>query len=207
MTLDSDTNNPEDEDKEYQELFETAFDELDELGWLPSLIDQSDLLVPEELHSCFTDAPFANCLECGCEILESGTTYVIQKARRGGETVLELAMCLACAQSVQGSMSAESKATMEEFMANLMPRAENHTPGTCLNCCREVDSDEDEYEIAGLALGPILLTPLIMFCSECHEELEENLSEETKKGGEEFIEKNFPGIPADMGLPISFLGG
>ena len=208
MTKDDQGNNPSAEggDENEREFVGSEYDELDEMQWLPELIDQSSLMVPDELHSCFSNEPFQHCIECGCNVLNGGTTYVIQKARRDGETVLELAICMNCAQSMQDGMSEESREAMEEFLGGLMPRSEDHQDGTCLSCGCEVDQAEDEYEIAGLALGPILLTPVILFCVACHEELEQNLSEETRKGGEDFIEKNFPGIPADLGLPISFLG-
>ncbi len=186
---------------------EGGLDHLDEAQWLPEMLQQSDLLVPEELHSCFSDAPFEHCIECGCNLMESGITYVIQKARRNGETVLELAICMNCAQSMQDTMSVESRAVMEEFMDRLVPRTEEHEEGTCLCCGRDLDRSGDEYEIAGLALGPLLLSPVIMFCVQCHEELEESLSEETRRGGQAFIEKNFPGIPADLGLPVGLFGG
>ena len=206
MTKENDSNNPEGEEQDSYEPFEEEFGEFEELSWLGDLVDKSSLEVPRELHSCFSNEPFKNCIECGGEIVESGSTYVIQKARRNGETVLELAICIDCAQSMQDTMSVESRKTMETFLAGLMPKAENHPEGCCLSCSRSVDASEDEYEIAGLALGPMLLSPPILFCVDCHEELEKNLSEETRKGGEDFIEKNFPGIPADFGLPISFLG-
>ncbi len=204
---DTDNDRPQDDETDPFEFFDEDLDDLDEYQWLPHLINQSDLKLPKELHSCFSEAPFEICIECGCDILNDGTTYVVQKAKRNGETVLELAICMTCAQGVKGTMSEESRETMEQFMGEMAANAEDHEEGTCLACGFQVDQKDGEYEIAGMAMGPILITPILLFCAKCHEELDSKLSEETRKGGEDFIEKNFPGIPADIGLPISFLGG
>ncbi|MCB9833218.1 MAG: hypothetical protein H6807_12155 [Planctomycetes bacterium] len=173
--------------------------DLEEIGFLlPEL--------PEELHSCFEEGPFRHCIECGCELLDSGRTYLIQKAQRDGETLLEMAICQDCAGQVQGKVSEESRKVLEAFIERIGARSGRLPEGSCLACLQTV-RPEDEFEVAALARGRHLVAPPLIICSRCHEELEESLSEETRRGGQEFIEKNFPGVPADLGLPFGLVSG
>ncbi len=180
---------------------EDPADILDHLAGIEFLLPE----IPDELHSCFEEGPFRICIECGHDLLESGRSYLIQKARRDGETLLELAICQDCASRVQGKVSDESRAVLEEFVERIGARAGSVPSGSCLACRTEVPP-EAEFEIAALARGGRLLAPPLLICGSCHEELEESLSEETKKGGQDFIEKNFPGVPAELGLPFSLVG-
>ena len=195
-------NEPEDEIEDFD--FPDSIEELSELFWSISETEPSFPTIPLELTSSYSDGPFEICIECGVNLMENGCNYVIQKSRRNGETVLEMAICSDCAGNMDGQISEESKIAIEDYLSSLSPKADSITEGQCIGCDSMIDQDQADFEIVGMARGPYLLSPAIVFCHSCQEKFEELLSEETKKGGQDFIDKNFPGVPENMGLPVGF---
>jgi len=79
------------------------------------------LAIPEVFWSDLTKQPFNKCIQCETELLESGSTYVIEKAVKGfhqgviHSTLFEYAMCIDCVTSLRGELSESSRKNIEEF--------------------------------------------------------------------------------------------
>ena len=156
--------------------------------------------MPRELYSCFAEAPFAACIECGRDLTVDPVPYGIQKVRRGGETIFEFALCMPCMEGINGEMSEESRLNIETFIA----QAEFHSLRleACNLCGRSSGPDLDEAVICGLGWAGFLVEPPRSICVECADGLERLLSKATRDQMGDFTTRNFPGVPADVDLPV-----
>lgn len=160
--------------------------------------------VPPEFWSAYSSGPFEHCIECGCSLVEDGAPlYSIEKVMKAGETILEFAMCMGCAKSTSREISEESRERIDEFLsgANIVSMGLVR----CSFCGELQDEAEGEFERFTLARYTSMIGPGHVVCHRCQEALEKLLSVETRRSMDEFVEKNFPGVPEGLILPVGAL--
>jgi hypothetical protein len=152
-------------------------------------------LIPEELYSEYEERPFKVCTRCGETLADFEEGYQVAKVFRAGEAVFEYALCLPCHSAMQDEFSDETKQAMEEFFSE---NAKTHLGiRSCAIC--EIDRDDlpqNEYALTGICGGDLMLQG-VMFCAPCIERTNELVSKKTRDVWRDFIDENFPGVPAD----------
>ncbi len=160
--------------------------------------------VPPEFWSAYSSGPFERCIECGCSLLEDGAPlYSIEKVMKAGETILEFAMCMGCAKSTSREISEESRERIDEFLSGA--RIVSTGLVECSFCGELQDEEEGEFERFTLARYGSMIGPGHVVCHRCQSALEGLLSVETRRSMDEFVEKNFPGVPEGLILPVAAL--
>jgi hypothetical protein len=160
------------------------------------LPDEDDpISIPEVLHSAYLEAPFRECVSCGTDLSDPDCIYQIQKTWKGGEVVLELAICGACAANLLRDFSEESLERMQRFFGERFRGEE--AEDACNFCGAEIGEDT-EYEIGAACRGSNMLRPPIRVCGECVASSQENLSRKTREAWGEFLDLNLPGVPQSM---------
>ncbi len=160
--------------------------------------------VPPEFWSAYSSGPFEHCIECGRSLLEDGAPlYSIEKVMKAGETILEFAMCMGCAKSTSKEISEESRERIDEFLSG----ASIVSTGLvrCSFCGEFQDEAEGEFERFTLARYTSMIGPGHVVCHRCQEAMEKLLSVETRRSMDDFVEKNFPGVPEGLILPVAAL--
>jgi hypothetical protein len=77
--------------------------------------------IPSIFYSDLTAEPFKHCFQCDRELLNSGVSYIIEKAfkqllpHQTKSTIFEYAMCLNCYEKIRHSFSAKSIENMQLF--------------------------------------------------------------------------------------------
>ena len=151
--------------------------------------------IPEELWSDYLEAPFQECTVCGRPL--DDVLYEIQKVSNGRETILEIACCFHCSQALASEYSRESMEAIRNFLASRLDL--DRGEGLC-NLCGEPFSRAPTVSVWGLSSRGNLLLPVIHVCGFCEEAMQELLSEKTRKARDDFINRTFPGVPADLDL-------
>ena len=178
--------------------------------------------IPRLFESVEKEAPFAECLQCGRNLLDSDCQYVIEKVFRGTEAIIELAMCLNCRDQSSQSMSAESAEAMQiffddrvnfsgrihELLAQREPGNDPTSIDDWVDRCLfsgQPRSEMREYQIVALCAGKEVIRDFfpIMISGEVIKELADVLSDETKGWMDDFIETNF-GMPPEFCEPPEF---
>ncbi|MAG58514.1 MAG: hypothetical protein CMJ83_19675 [Planctomycetes bacterium] len=192
--------------------------------------DPSENGIPDVLHSVFADGPFKQCVECGQELLESATPHAVEKVVREGEVIFEYAICASCIITIFQEYSEESLERIREYLEQemsplgdpgfidqllwsvgqptedaIVQSREGKSLDTC-HRCGQVDAFNSEHTVTGLLVGDRLATEVSTICGACTEGLEELLSKQTKDVHDDFIRRNFPGVPEGLDLPIGALG-
>ena len=99
----------------------------------PNLLD-----IPEEFYPFESTEPFSECKVCGLDLSLGTTDYFVEKAVKNNITyqvkdiVFEYAICSACAQNMQKSISTESMENMQAFFSNqqlFMSKIKAHQQG------------------------------------------------------------------------------
>ena len=151
--------------------------------------------IPVELYSEYEERPFKVCTRCGETLADFEEGFQIAKVFRAGEAVFEYALCLPCHSAMQEEFSDETKEAMEKFFSE---NAKTHLGlMTCAIC--EVDREDlpqNEYALTGICGGSLMMQG-VMFCSPCIEQTNELVSKKTRDVWRDFIDENFPGVPAD----------
>ena len=198
---------------------------------LPQDQEPKDDGVPPLLHSTETGTPFKQCIECSTELLGSWIPYAIEKIVRQGEVVFEYAICAPCMGVIAQEYSEESIENIREYLAGTpleesaeidrllkafgqmtedgftQPSSlEEEEPDRCQRCGQTDSGFSEERTVAGLMIGGRLATGISALCGTCTEGIEEVLSQKTRDVQGDFIERNFPGVPAGLDLPIGVLG-
>lgn len=176
--------------------------------------------VPRLFWSEYSEAPFAECVDCGCELNESDF-YLIQKCYVGTEPVFEFAICNRCRASVSARCSEETNRNVQAFLLDLLQAREqtleelsevDDVLNKCLeHCliCNRARSTCHRYNIGGLfrmsdlvvQLSPQAQSPL-MICQHCEAAMGELISQQTRETWDRFVEDNFDGPPGiDLDLP------
>lgn len=79
--------------------------------------------IPEIFHSYSDQEPFKRCMNCGIELINSNTHYLIEKAIKqyvdfsATDTIFEYAICLKCHQEFVGSYSQKSLDSLKAYFA------------------------------------------------------------------------------------------
>ncbi len=162
-------------------------------------MDPSDLAsprpIPEELHSEYEERPFLTCTRCGESLREFEEGYQVAKVFKRGEVIFEYALCAPCHSGIVDEFSSESRRALEDFFTENMTSGLG--AGVCGICNRgRADLSEPEYTLGAVCLGSDLLESL-MICSECTERSNAFISKKTQGIYGDFINDNFPGVPAD----------
>mgnify|MGYP001229132749 CR=1 FL=1 len=181
--------------------------------------------VPKLFWSEYSEAPFARCIDCECE-LEECEFYLVQKCYVGGEAVFEFAICSTCRESVSSQCSEETNRAIQTFLMEYLSRREREFEENteiddvlrkcmdeCIICSR-LRSECHRYTIGGLCreldlvvqLGPQAQSPLLI-CQDCEASLSELVSKKTRDTWDRFVEEKFdgpPGVGVDMpsGTPV-----
>jgi len=159
--------------------------------------------IPVSLHSAYEEGPFTKCTVCRKPLDQLGL-YEIQKVHRGSEVVFETAICNLCGEELIRELSQESLDAMKGFLlcSEFKPTQE------CDHChfCGFPRALFSNFTVVGACQESSLLLPQILMCEKCSESLNERLSRKTREVQGDFIQDNFPGVPADLDLSPS-LGG
>ncbi|MEM7035593.1 MAG: hypothetical protein AAF570_01365 [Bacteroidota bacterium] len=173
---------------------------------------QPDHRIPKMFHSFLTGQPFTQCIVCERNLLEPGVQYMVEKAVKKADVIIEYAMCMGCMQKKFEQLSLESRARIESYFAQhadphkriqgLLDRYHgfnlNGWMGECMISGQARDEME-EYTVVGAFQGTDLLvgpTPYIIGL-EARAEMSELLSPQTKDEMDNFIDENF-GLPPEL---------
>jgi hypothetical protein len=150
--------------------------------------------IPPDLHSFLTGGPFRTCTVCGCGLTNAGL-YEIQKVYRGSEVVFEMALCQTCSEGLSREFSKESIDALKGFLvSSFQPSPETRQ----CHFCAFPRALANGYTLVGACRAETLLLPLIVLCDTCGEKLQSLLSKKTRACQDDFIQNNFPGVPADV---------
>jgi len=151
--------------------------------------------MPEELYSEYEERPFKLCTRCGETLADFDEGYQVAKVFRSGEAVFEYALCLPCHTNMQDEFSTETKEAMEKFF---IEKAKVHLGiRTCAICeIEREDLPQEEFSLTGICGGELMMQG-VMLCSPCIELTNELVSKKTRDVWRDFINDNFPGVPAD----------
>jgi hypothetical protein len=73
--------------------------------------------VPRDFWSEYSEQPFETCVQCESRLYSDPRRgYIIQKHVVAGETVFEMAICVACAHQLHEEFSDESRRSLNEFV-------------------------------------------------------------------------------------------
>jgi hypothetical protein len=161
----------------------------------PNLIPFDSGPVPKEFWSDYAEAPFEECCVCGRSLAE--TYYEIQKVSNHRETILEMALCITCSHSLAGEYSTQSYTAIRSF---LTAHLDLSRPREACTLCGERLAESASFSAGAVCSGQRLVFPPIFVCSSCEEEIQELLSDQTRGAHEDFMNRTFPGVPADLDL-------
>jgi hypothetical protein len=168
------------------------------------------LVIPEVFYCDRTGSRFDRCLVCD-EVLTQRTVYLIEKARRAGETLYEYAVCLDCYLTFREDLSYTSVRAVDKFFAErvefelrnieMKAIAPDRVEPWLSECVvyRTPILPEDEYQIFALCQGHNLIMDHFPYaiCGEAVGELYELLSPKTRGETDRFIEEQL-GLPPEM---------
>jgi uncharacterized protein with PIN domain len=168
--------------------------------------------LPELFHSEETDRPFSRCQDCGNDLDACEEGHLIQKVISGGETILEIALCVPCHEILMQSYSQESRERIWNYYldhGNIGERLRKFFPipvgnpepwiNHCITC-NATRSYSHEYVIAAQVINGQLLygeTPL-MICLGCMEKIVELLSEQSRETYDRWLDRVAPGSPESV---------
>ncbi len=160
--------------------------------------------MPEDFYSDTEEKPFVNCKVCEQELTGTGVPYTIEKAFKrtaDGEdvTLFEVAICIPCAEKQSRKMSKESRDYLASVMGDqgffqkrqkLWENWQEEWKSSCIFSGNEV-KENDEYHIVGHFQDGELLPQQAPFMigQAMIEEIQENLSFETKEEMDRFGEQ------------------
>ena len=157
--------------------------------------DESQPMIPEEFYSDYEERPFVTCTRCGERLQDFEDGYQVAKMYRRGEAIFEYAMCHPCHVNMMDEVSEESRDRLEAFQAEHLQL--NLGRQFCAVCgVSKDDIPDQEYSLAGIFEGLALVHSLTI-CGGCTEHMNSLLSQATRDVWRDFINDNFPGVPAD----------
>jgi hypothetical protein len=163
--------------------------------------DDAPAPVPEILRSEYSGEAFESCLVCGTD-LAGAEMHIVEKMIRGGEAVMEMALCGTCAEAMARDCSEESLETIRATQESWAEAAEDD-PTTCAGCGK-AHGIRDAFVIAGYFLAGYELMRSLTVCESCHESVQQKLSRATRERFGEFIRDHFPGVPENIDSPVGF---
>lgn len=174
------------------------------------------IAIPPIFHSVYEKGPFKRCTICSTDISQPGMHYLVEKIFHGSETIVELAICLPCRESLVRELSEQSlkliqhhfeeRVNMEqrhhELMQDFIGSVDPWIQRCLLTGTRR--SECQQFQIVGQCDGPhLLFTHLpFMVSIEAMMELQSRLSQKTRERLEDFT-RQVTGPPADArDLPV-----
>lgn len=175
--------------------------------------DAPTVPIPPAFHSLETDGPFDACLRCSRPLLGGDEMYMIERAFKRDEPIIEYAICMKCAGNSTTELSEESRLAIQQwFQQRLDPmarfdllmdatEAEDGHPlfGQCAITGLPA-GDCEERQIMAMCKGDrMLLNPSspMMLSAAVMEEIVGILSEKTKGWMQDFVGDNF-GMPPEF---------
>lgn len=129
--------------------------------------------------------------------------YQIVKYWHNGETTCEFAICHLCHAGLLAEFSQESRRRLEEFHTEHFSAKRGSE--RCAICgCLEDEITETEFSRTAFIKGTRLDLEILV-CGGCTRQMQELMSEETRRVWDRFLEENFPVAPADVLLEPSLL--
>lgn len=181
---------------------ETQWDSDEDEVWhedLEALMDEEDLpAVPELLHSFEHDGLFRHCIDCKMPLAEQVQPHTVQKVYRKGEVIMEFAICEGCHGRLMEGFSEKTKQNLNAyFEEHADPFADFNT---CTVCARP-RSTFDEFNVTGMCFKDRLIQSCCL-CLDCMTGLQDLVSQQTRDARNDFIDRNFPGVPAGVDRPV-----
>jgi hypothetical protein len=171
--------------------------------------------IPEEFFCFETNQPFTECLVCGKDLTTGNTDYFVEKAIKNypehkvDDVIYEYAMCLNCAQRMNGQMSDESMRKIQAYFAEHKDFMDNmmlHQSGQGLDITKNLKNCVitkkparmlSEYMIYGHFRGDkmVLTTMPYLLSGQIMDEITDLLSNETLGEIDDFMGHYFGGPP------------
>jgi hypothetical protein len=167
--------------------------------------------IPKIFYDYITEQPFSKCVCCEKPLLDGSTIYLIEKAIKGSDVLIEYAICLPCAEQKNAAMSQESKERIQawfeehvdiEARANRLASQHGFDFEAWTAECiitGKPKADLEHYCVGGMFQGAHMLFgfgPYIM-SAEAQKEMSSLLSKQSKDEYDKFIGDNF-GLPPEL---------
>ena len=165
--------------------------------------ESDGLPLPELFHSFYEDRPFRCCTSCGETLDDLEETYQITKSYHGSEVILEYAMCFPCQQNLLEELSRESVEKLTSFQLERSLEPDNDAERDryrcefCLRSRSEAIEKSQHFSMAALCFGLQMVERPLFVCEPCLLEINERMSEQTRRRWRDFVDTHFPGVPAD----------
>jgi hypothetical protein len=154
-----------------------------------------------------TDAPFTACSHCG-QPFTPAVDHLIEKMVVRGDVVYEFALCTTCTGGLQHQLSVDSRQTVRDWFdehvpmgqrINALATREDRRPESWTERCLVTGlaaEDLDAYTLVGHARGGMLQLGALpyLISAHCLEDLQEQLSKETRESRDRFLER-YLGLP------------
>lgn len=167
--------------------------------------------IPKLFHNFITGKPFSECICCAKPLLIGEDHYLIEKAVKKDDVIIEYAICIECAQKKNEALSADSRERIEAWFmerVDLEKRANKLASTVGFDFEAWTDrciitgkprAEMDHYTMVGgfmgsqmvMGFGPYIMSP------EAQAEMATLLSAETKRELDDFIGDNF-GLPPEL---------
>jgi hypothetical protein len=151
--------------------------------------------IPEEFYSEYEERPFLTCTRCGETLSDFTEGFQIAKVFKREEVVFEYALCAPCHMGMIEEFSIESRTALEEYYSAKM------TPGLGAGQCGICQLHRKELSVEEFSLGAAChgnqMIEAFMICSPCMETSNLLVSKKTQGIWNDFVDMNFPGVPAD----------
>lgn len=176
--------------------------------------------IPPIFHSLEHEGPFRACTLCGCDLAES--EYFIERVFHHQEPIVEMAICSGCRDEQAQEISAESLVRIRTFLEGRLKKGDRmerlaalsdlSNLGPWLDTCliSDLPAAESPYRsIFAACYGSELMLSTglpFMVSGQVNEELNELLSEQTRRACDDFLGTHF-GMPpefCDSPMPMLF---
>ena len=166
--------------------------------------DDSDPLgppIPDVFHSFYEDRPFRCCTSCGESLDDLEETFQITKIFHGSEVILEYVMCFPCQQNLFKELSEESIEKLFQQERSLEPKndaeLDQYQCEFCVSKRKDSVDNGKHFSMAALCYGIEMVERPLFVCEGCMQEMNEKMSEQTRRRWRDFVDKHFPGVPSD----------
>jgi len=167
--------------------------------------------IPSEFKTYVSEEHFANCIQCGCHLLDDDKEYFIEKIVKDNQVELEYAICTDCMEKVDVKLSEESKENIKNFMES---RSTNMISNLILMDAGETDYkkwlescivtgepfvNDDEYQIAAHCVGKNMVLSIMPYkiSFKAMEQMQDLLSAQTKEELDNFRKQNLD-LPPEL---------
>lgn len=170
--------------------------------------------IDEWLNSEETGEPFAHCVRCRLPLLETATSWLVNKEFHRGECILEYAICVGCRDAVTKGISEASKAAVREFLEQKIDWEERcRTFALSTEVARHLDAcvvcEVPREELQGFGIsahfddeGQLVIGALpLLICQPCIGTITALLSDESREVWKKFVQSYLAGLPGSSPGP------